>query len=136
MPWHLNFGDNLNMPFLSIGNNIPYLILCIKATIFFIIVCLSRMVTYNRTISISAHLSESRVFFDLYSPALIFCQMPMKGVQLMHGHNIKISLHECYRKEMATNIEMHSSISIIGLIFNTYCRHSKNSSIFKGILSQ
>ena len=51
-------------------------------------------------VSDRANLCEARIFLDFKSPALVVCEMPVKGVKLMNLHDIEISFHFFHCKEV------------------------------------
>src|SRR6266498_4493545 len=111
MTRHFNFGYDGYITVGCIFYYIFYFFLCVKATITNAIVSFSGITSDGRTISPTANLSKLWIFFYFNPPSLVICQMPMEIIHFMQGEVIDIFFYKTYRKKMATNIEMHTTIS-------------------------
>ena len=66
---------------------------------------------YESFLSYGSDFCELWIFLDLYSPSLVIGDMPVEGVQLVHLHDVKISLDHVHVEEMTHNVHVHSAVS-------------------------
>ena len=105
------FGYNFYKAFLSVCHNLFHLILCIEIRAIFVSFTLCSLCSY---------LCKLRVFLYFDAPTLIFCQVPVKCIDLEHRQHIQLLLYKVYINKVTANIEMHSSVLESRLIFYCY----------------
>ena len=69
-------------------------------------------------------LGQLRILVYLYAPTSGIRQVEMQAVQLIIGHYINELHHFFFRKEMAGNVEMQTSVAETRTIFYRYARHA------------
>ena len=88
----------------SIVKNLPYLVLCEVASLSVrssVIDLAVEKVAYESLLSYSSHLCQAWIFLDLESPSLVVCNVPVEGVELVHFHDVKVSLYLIHVEEVA-----------------------------------
>ena len=98
------------MALTGIFHDFPRLILRVISAI--------RRTITNRTVAsdhgfraITANSCQQRILLNLNTPPLIFREMPVKAVHIVHSHKVNDFLDKLNREEMTTAIKHHSSIS-------------------------
>ena len=66
---------------------------------------------YESFLSDGSYFRELWIFLDFDSPSLVIGDMPVEGVQLVHLHDVKISLDHVHVEEMTHNVHVHSAVS-------------------------
>ena len=105
----IDLRNNCNSKIRSISNNIFYLLLSIESTISHVIKFIP-VRTDHSAVSPGSDFRQFRIFLDFNPPALVITEMPMKSIQFICRHYIKIPLDLIYTEEMPGNIQMHTSI--------------------------
>ena len=63
-----------------------------------------------------ADVGEAGVFFDFDAPALIFGQVPVKDVHLVHGQQVDVFFDELFGHKVAADIEVHAAPWEAGIV--------------------
>ena len=79
--------------------------------------------TQDGSFAPSAHLGKAGIFLDLYAPALIIGQVPVKAVHAMQCHDVEVALHRLGVKEVAHTIKVHTAITKSWIGNNLCGRH-------------
>jgi len=66
----------------------------------------------------SPDFGEARVFLDLDPPALVVGQVPMEGIELVHGEDVDPALDELLRKEVTRTVEHAAAPGEPGPVFD------------------
>ena len=103
------FGDYGDVALCCICHHFACFFLCIVTRVWRFIVGLGLLVD-KRSLSHRTHLGEAWIFLNLYAPTLVFGQMPVKIVDIMHGKHIYHFFYVFHRIEMTTHIEHKSAI--------------------------
>src|SRR5512138_482765 len=118
MTRHLYLRNDCYKPGFGICYYIPDLSLSIEASIRFSVKDLGLFTRFanQRFLSECAHLSKFRIFFDLYPPSLIFCEMPVESIHLMKCDHVDIPFYILHREHVAADIEVHPPVREPGFI--------------------
>jgi len=73
--------------------------------------------------------SEFRIFFDFYSPSLVFGKVPVQGVEFVDGELIDEFFDVFGRKHVAADIEVHTTPLKAGVVVD--CAGGKRFFSFK-----
>ncbi len=85
-----------------------------------IIIAFARVATDDCTIAPGTHLCQFRVLLYFNPPALIFSQVPVKGIEFMQGEIINILFNKGNGQKMTAYIQVHTPVFKSGCIFHTY----------------
>ena len=110
----VDFRNNGDAFRCRICNNLLYILLRIPAALAVacvVVFASLEQVTDEGLVSDRADFCQARVFLYFKSPALVICKMPMKGVEFVDFHDVKISLYLILVEEVARHIHMHASVS-------------------------
>ena len=75
-------------------------------------------------VSDRSHFSQTWVFLDLKSPALVICEMPVKCVELMDFHDVEILLDLVHCEEMTRDIKVKTAVAESRLVLDLNARKS------------
>ena len=116
---HIDFRHDHDKPLRSVGDDFLDLLLCIEAGRVGLALEPFAFPAVNLCIfALGANLRQQRVFFDFNAPALIVRQVPVEHVELMHRHEIEITLDVVHAPEVAALIEHHAAPAKAGLVFD------------------
>ena len=119
MTGKVNFRNDGNTKVGGISYDILDLLLCVESAVTSSVTDEGiEVLVYNGLVTERTDLSQTGIFLDLDSPSLIFGKMPVKTVEFMHRHDIKILLDFIYVKEMAAGIHMHTPVGESGLVLD------------------
>ena len=110
MAGHLDLGKDGYEPLSGIPHDFPYLILGIEASVGSPVIDRGMQVADHGIRPDRTLFGKPGIFPDLNAPALVFRQMPMEDVELVHGHVVEVFLYETDIEEMAADIEMHAPV--------------------------
>ena len=71
----------------------------------------------------STHFSKLRILLDFHTPALVFGQVPVEGVDFHHGHHVDLALHFFYGHEMTAWVAHQATVVETRSIFDSHARH-------------
>ena len=60
-----------------------------------------------------AHFREFRPALEVDAPALVFAEVEVELVHVVHGHHVDIDLHRIQGEEMAAGVEVHATVAEI-----------------------
>ena len=105
MPRHFDLRDDHNMQAVGIMNDVTDLLLGVITSVFHAV-----------TGAPGSNTLELGFAFDLDTPSLVIGKMPVKTVQLVHCHDVKIFFDKIHTEEMAGNVQVHTPPGITGMI--------------------
>ena len=78
MAGHINFRNDVNIPFTAEFNNVSYFVLCVVSAVNGLVFAAEAVAVAERSDP-----CELRIFFNFNSPALVIGQMPVENVELI-----------------------------------------------------
>ena len=106
------FRNNGNEAFCSVCYHFLHFFLSVEAT-------MSCSFTF---LTGSTHFCKFRILLYFHTPALVFSQVPVEGVDLQHRHYINLTLYFFNGHEMTTWVTHQTAIGETRSIFNRYTR--------------
>src|SRR6476620_1255514 len=119
MSWHFYLGYYRDMPGGRVTHNIPYIFLCIVSAIPCVIVTRSWIPACDGAVTPGANSYQLWVFFDLDTPSLVICEMPVKIIHLVQGDIINVFLDKAHGEKMPAYIQVHTPVIEPGIICNS-----------------
>ena len=120
---HIDLRYHRNKTIGSILYNLPSFFLRIKSTHRNTVVFVGTR-SRDRFLPMRTNLRQFRVFLDLNTPALVFRQVPMKVIDMVHSQHINDFLQIIYREKVASYIHHKPSVVKTRIILNRSCRNS------------
>lgn len=121
MPGHVDLGNDLDVALCGVGHDGAYVVLGVKTAVGFSIVSVAAFVglVVSADDGLPAYgpdLGQQGIAFDLDAPSLIFGEMPVKYVQLVHGEDVDETLHLVYGPEMTPGVEHSAAVCEAGFV--------------------
>lgn len=121
MPGHVDLGNDLDVALCGVGHDGAYVVLGVKTAVGFSIVSVAAFVglVVSADDGLPAYgpdLGQQGIVFDLDAPSLIFGEMPVKYVQLVHGEDVDETLHLVYGPEMTPGVEHSAAVCEAGFV--------------------
>ena len=123
VPRHINFRYHRNKTVGSILYNFLGFFLRIIAAYRNAVVFVGSR-SRNCFLPMRTNLCQFRVFLDLDTPTLVFRQVPMEIIDIVHSQHINDFLQIIYREKVASDIYHKPAVSETRIILNRSCRNS------------
>src|ERR1035437_8174434 len=68
--------------------------------------------------TVAANLCQFGVLLNLYAPALVSGEVPVKVIEFVGSHYVKVFLDEIHIEEMTYHIEVHTAVCKTWMIFS------------------
>ena len=110
VPGHVYLGNDRDMPLVAVRDKLFELRLRVKPS-----------VRADAEVGMAAarpELCEQGIFFYLHAPALIFGEMEMKDVELMHEHEVDELFHLVKRHEISAHVQHESAVRKARLVLD------------------
>ena len=128
---HIDFRHNHDKSLGSIGHDFTDLLLRVKAgCVGLSLQPFAFPAVQLCILAFRADLREQRIFFDFNAPTRIVRQMPVKKVELVHSHKIKIALHIVHAPKVAAGIQHHAAPTEARRIFDFDTGHGERFRVF------
>jgi len=101
---HLDFRHDRDVTLGGVSHDLLRLLLCVETAVGFIRATRECHVRAHR-LATGPHVGELRVLLDLQPPALVVREVPVEGVELVHGHLVEQVFDFAHRLEVPARIE-------------------------------
>ena len=109
MSWHVYLGNDSHVALSSIAHNLSCVFLsviaCYRLTVIFASVVAKCCLASHRS-----NLCKFRVFVDGYAPSLVFGQVPVEIVDVVHGKHVDKFLQVVHAEEVASAVDHECTI--------------------------
>ena len=121
MPRQVDFGDDVDVALGGVLDEVAKLVLGVETAVANGVVQIPIMPD-DRAIAIRANLRQFWIFLDFDAPTLVFTEVEMELVHVVHGHHIQVNLHRVQRDEVAAGVEVHSAIGEVRKVADSAAR--------------
>ncbi len=125
VPRQFYFRDDRNVPLGGVAHYLAHFVLGVITAVALAVelVRLVAVVTHEGFLSPGGNFLEFGIFFDLDAPALVFGEVPVEAVELVHGQQVDVALDELHRKKMPPYIQVHAAVRKSRRVLDKHGRH-------------